>query len=147
MEHFGPGFIVIAVLIAVAVAAIAFQPANPLERWLKLAEAYGTQDRPSQVQFDNQRLFFGGERGGLKELHPGITFGGTIDDHGLWLICRGMVDPQVPAAVKIPGTHIRFAGQRGKQHRFDIFVEPPVRFAVEGDFGAELSQKTQPAAQ
>lgn len=144
MENFGPGFVVILVLIAVAIAAISFEPANPLQKWFKLTESYGTRERPSQTQYTDQRILFGGQRGGLKPLQPGVTFEATIDDHGLWLVCPAMVNPQSTPAVRIPGTHIRPAGRRGKQYRFELYAEPPVRIAVEGELGAELQQKMQP---
>lgn len=147
MESLGPGFIVIAVLVIVAVAAVAFQPADPMEKWLRLTASYGTREQPQTVQYTGQQILFGGERGGLKELHPAISFEATIDDHGLWLVGRGMTGPEVPSTVKIPGTHIRSAGKRGKQCRFDIFAEPPVRIAVAGDFGAELRSKTLPGGE
>jgi hypothetical protein len=146
MESFGPALIVLGVLIAVAVAAVSFEPANPLEKWFKLTQSYGTRERPSQTQFADQLIMFGGQRGGLKPLQPGVTFEATIDDHGLWLVCPAMVNPQSTPAVKIPGTHIRSAGRRGGQYRFDLFAEPPVRIAVDGELGAELQQKVQPQA-
>ena len=141
MEFFGPGFVVILVLIAVAIAAISFEPANPMEKWFKLTERYGTRERPSQAQYTDQHILFGGQRGGLRPLQPGVTFEATIDEHGLWLVCPAMVNPQTKPAIRVPGTHIRPAGRRGKQYRFELYAEPPVRIAVEGELGAELQQK------
>ena len=72
MEHLGSAIIVFAVLIGVAVAAIAFEPADPLQKWLKLTEQYGTHDRPSEVQFANQQIRFGGQRGSLRPVNSHV---------------------------------------------------------------------------
>jgi hypothetical protein len=140
MEHLGSAIIVFAVLIGVAVAAIAFEPADPLQKWLKLTEQYGTHDRPSEVQFANQQIRFGGQRGSLRPLNSHVLFDATLDDFGLWLVLKGADDADVPSTLRMPGTHVRAAGKRGGSYRFDLYAEPPVRMAVSGEFGAELHQ-------
>jgi hypothetical protein len=144
MENFGPTIIVLAVLVAVAVAAVTFQPANPLQHWLKLAERYGTKDQPSQVQFANQRISFGGQRGGLKPLNSFVSFDTTIDDFGFWLVLKGAENPDITKALRIPGTHVRPVGKRGGSYRFDLYAEPPVRIAVGAELGEHLQQKCMP---
>lgn len=144
MDFLGPTLIVFAILIGVAVAAVSFQPANPLKDWHRLAERYATADRPAAAQFTGQAIRFGGERGGLKPLNRFVSFDATIDDHGLWLVCRGAESPDVQAAVKIPGTHVRPAAKRGRGYVFELFAEPPVRIAVGNDLGTAVMQKLQP---
>ena len=141
MSFFGPAFVVFAILIVVAVAAVAFEPANPLERWLRLAERYATDRRPSEVQFPGQRILFGGKRGRLKPLTPFVTIDVTLDDFGLWLVCKGVEAEQFDPAVKIPGTHVRAAGKHGKHYVFELYAEPPVRIAVQGALGQELANR------
>ena len=139
MDFLGPAFVVFAILMVVAIAAVAFEPANPLEQWLRLAERYATQRRPSEVQFPGQRILFGGKRGSLKPLTPFVTIDVTVDDFGLWLVCKGVEAEQFDPAVKIPGTHVRAAGKHGKHHVFELYAEPPVRIAVQGELGQELA--------
>ena len=43
------------VLVAVAVAAVMFEPADPLENWKRLTERYGTSSWPGNPQFTMQR--------------------------------------------------------------------------------------------
>ena len=40
MEYMGEAFIALAVLLVVVIAAFSYQPANPLESWLRLAQSY-----------------------------------------------------------------------------------------------------------
>ena len=134
----GPALVVFAILIVVAIAAVSFEPANPFEQWLRLAERYVTDRRPSEVGFADQRILFGGKRGRLKPLTPYVTIDATIDDFGLWLVCKGVEAEQFPTAVKIPGTHIRAAGKQGSRRVFELYAEPPVRIAVQGALGQEL---------
>ena len=141
MDFMGSTLIVFAILIAVAVAAVAFEPANPLQQWIKLTEQYGTHDQPSNAQFTGQQITFGGQRGGLKSLNKFVSFDATIDEFGLWLVLKGAENPDITPAVRIPGTHVRPVGQRGRTMRFDLFAEPPVRIGVTGDLAAELTQK------
>lgn len=139
MSFLGPAFVVFAILMVVAIAAVAFEPANPLEQWQRLAERYATERRPSEVQFPGQRILFGGKRGSLKPLTPFVTIDVTVDDFGLWLVCKGVEAEQFDPAVKIPGTHVRAAGKHGKHHVFELYAEPPVRIAVRGELGQELA--------
>ena len=141
MDFLGPAFVVFAILMVVAIAAVAFEPANPLEQWLRLAERYATERRPSEVQFPDQRMLFGGKRGRLKPLTPFVTIDATVDDFGLWLVCKGVEAEQFDPAVKIPGTHVRAAGTHGKHYVFELYAEPPVRIAVHGDLGQELANR------
>ena len=141
MSFLGPAFIVFAILMVVAIAAVAFDPANPLEQWLRLAERYETERRPSEVQFPGQRILFGGKRGSLKPLTPFVTIDATVDDFGLWLVCKGVEAEQFDPAVKIPGTHVRAAGTHGKYYVFELYAEPPVRIAVQGELGRELASR------
>jgi hypothetical protein len=141
MSFLGPAFVVFAILIVVAIAAVAFEPANPLEQWLRLAERYVTERRPSEVQFPGQRILFGGKRGSLKPLTPFVTIDATVDEFGLWLVCKGVEDEQFDPAVKIPGTHVRAAGNHGKHYVFELYAEPPVRIAVQGPLGRELANR------
>ena len=60
MENLDSTLIVFAVLVAVAVAAVSFQPADPLEKWNRLVKSYGTSQQPQEVQFTGQSVAFGG---------------------------------------------------------------------------------------
>ena len=142
----GSILIVFAILIAVAVAAVAFEPANPLQQWAKLTEQYGTHDQPSNVQFTGQQITFGGQRGGLKPLNNFVSFDATVDEFGLWLVLKGAENPEITPAVRIPGTHVRPAGQRGRTMRFDLFAEPPVRIGTDGELAQALLSKSQPGS-
>ena len=137
----GPAFVVFAILIVVAIAAVAFEPANPFEQWVRLAERYATERRPSEVVFADQRILFGGKRGRLKPLTPFVTIDATIDDFGLWLVCKGVEAEQFDPALKIPGTHVRAAGRHGKYYLFELYAEPPVRIAVQDALGQELASR------
>jgi hypothetical protein len=141
MDYLGPTLIVFAVLIAVTVAVVVFEPASPFARWIKLAERYATDERPSQIQFSNELIEFGGTRGALKPLAEGLRFDITLDDFGLWLICRGETPEDFATRLKIPGTHVRFIEQRGDAYLFDLFAEPPVRIALQGPAGREVFER------
>ena len=141
MSFLGPAFVVFAILMVVAIAAVAFEPANPLDSWLRLAQRYATERRPSEVGFADQRILFGGKRGRLKPLTPFVTIDATVDDFGLWLVCKGIEAEQFDPAVKIPGTHVRSAGKHGNKHVFELYAEPPVRIAVHGALGQELANR------
>ena len=143
MDFLGPAFVVFAILIGVAVAAVSFEPANPFEQWLRLAERYATERRPSEVEFADQRILFGSKRGRLKPLTPFVTIDATVDDFGLWLVCKGVDAEGFDPALKIPGTHVRAAGMRGKHYVFELFAEPPVRMAVPGALGQELTNRAR----
>lgn len=141
MDFIGPALVVFAILIVVAIAAVSFEPANPLEQWLRLSERYATERRPSEVQFADQRMLFGGNRGRLKPLTPFASIDATIDDFGLWLVCKGVEDEQFEPALKIPGTHVRAAGKHGRHYLFELYAEPPVRIAVQHTLGRELANR------
>ena len=143
MSFLGPTLVVFAILAAVAIAAVAFEPANPFEKWIRLAERYATERRPSEVQFADQRMLFGGKRGRLKPLTPFVTIDATIDDFGLWLVCKGVEGEDFDPALKIPGTHVRAAGEHGQHLLFDLYAEPPVRIAVQEALGRELLQRVR----
>jgi len=135
-------FIVFAILLVVTIAAFSFEPAKPFADWLRLAERYATERRPSETQYTNLNILFGGHRGRLKRLNDFVTFDATIDDFGLWIVCKGVDDEQFVPVIKVPGTHVRALGQHGKNYMFDLYAEPPVRISVQGDFGAALSGRT-----
>ena len=143
MEFLGPSLIVFAILIGVAVAAVSFEPASPLKLWHKLMERYGTQESPPGVQFRNQVILFGGRRGALQPLNPVVRFDATLDDFGLWLVCREPENQEMQAAIKIPGTHLRPAKGLGRGYQFELYAEPPVRISVDADLGAAITKKGQ----
>lgn len=147
MEYLGPTLVVFAILLVVTVAALSFEPANPFEKWLSLAQRYTTDRRPSGVQFPGERILFGGRRGGLKPLNEFVTFDVTIDDFGLWLVCHGIDEAEVPAALKIPGTHVRGRGEHGRHYLFELFAEPPVRIGLRGAAGEALQQRCRPSGE
>jgi hypothetical protein len=131
MEYLTEAFIAIAIIAVVAIAAVSFEPSNPLAPWLKLADRYGTDRRPSQRAFtDIGVLFFG-------------KFDVELDDFGLWLIYKGPLPDDCAAGIKVPGTHVKFVKQKGDQYLFDLFAEPPVRIAMQGEPGAMIQQKCQ----
>ena len=92
-------FIVFIVLLVVVIASLAYEPANPFDAWLKLAERYQTSRRPSEIQFTNQVLMFGAKR--VKRLNDFARFDVTIDDFGLWIIFRNNDQEEIPDALKI----------------------------------------------
>ena len=141
MDYHGPTFIVFAVLLVVMIAAISFQPANPLDAWFRLAERYQTPRRPSEKQFTSQALMFGLKR--VKRLNDFARFDTTIDEYGLWIVYSNNPQDEVPSALKIPGTHVRFVGEHGRKYLFDLYAEPPIRMAASGEFGATLRQRCQ----
>jgi hypothetical protein len=143
MDFLAPTLIVFAVLLVVAIAALSFEPADPFAIWIKLAERYATDRRPSSVQFTGQRIRFGSPRGKPKHLNSFVTFDTTIDDFGLWIVCNGVDEQQFPAALKIPGTHVRFAGEKGSEYAFDLYAEPPVRISVHGELGQVLAERSR----
>ena len=143
MSFLAPTLIVFAVLLVVAIAALSFEPADPFAAWIKLAERYATDRRPTSVQFSGQRIRFGTQRGKPKHLNSFVTFDTAIDDFGLWIICKGIDEEQFPAALKIPGTHVRFVAQKGNDYIVDLYAEPPVRMALHGEFGQALAGRSR----
>lgn len=145
MEYLGETLTVFAILVAVAVAAVAFEPANPVDHWSRLAERYGTSDRPGNAQYPMQPVYFGGPRGALKPLAPNANFDIAVDDYGLWIAARGIDAGGVAPTLKIPGTHVKPAGKRKNGFLFKLYAEPPVRVLVGGELGSELLRKSQAA--
>ena len=145
MEYMSEAFVALAVLLVVVVAALSFEPANPLESWLRLVQSYGTGRQPSEVTFANQEVLFGAKRGGLKKLSIAAKFDANIDDFGFWLTYKGPLPEDAAETVKVPGTHVRFMLQNGNQYMFELFAEPPVTIAVTGELGAALMERCQPA--
>jgi len=145
MEHMGSAFIALAVVLVVALAAFSFEPANPLEPWLRLVKSYGTGRQPSEVSFVGEEVNFGGKRGGLKKLSVAARFDATVDDYGFWLTYKGPLPDDCPDTLKIPGTHVRFVTQAGQDRVFELYAEPPVTVGVRGDLGELLMQRCQPA--
>ena len=146
MAYLTEAFIAIAIIAVVAIAAVSFEPANPLASWFKLAERYGTERRPSQRAFTDVGVLFGSTRGALRPLTDFGKFDVELDDFGLWLIYKGPLPDDCAAGIKVPGTHVRFVKQKGDQYLFDLFAEPPVRIAVQGDPGVMIQQKCQGVA-
>ena len=146
MEQMGTVFIVMAVLLVVAIAAFSFEPANPLEPWMRLVQSYATQRQPSQVSFVDQDVRFGSKRGGLKSLSIAAKFDATIDDFGFWLTYKGPLPEDCADTIKIPGTHVRFITHSGDQYAFELYANSPVTMGVRGDLGELLMQRCQPAA-
>ena len=126
MEHMGSALIALAVVLVVAIAAFSFEPKNPLEMWVRLAQAYATNRQPSQVSYANQDVQFGGKRGGLKNIAIAAKFDATVDDFGFWLTYKGPLPEDCPDTVKIPGTHVRYISRVGRQQVFELFASPPV---------------------
>ena len=143
MEGLGSTLIVFAILLVVTIAAVWFEPANPLEAWLKLAERYATERRPSAVHFTDQQLLFGVGKKRVRSPHDLARFDVTLDDFGLWIVFKNASSDGNIAALKIPGTHVRFELQHGKQYLFQLFAEPPIRLAVSGELGAALMQRSR----
>jgi hypothetical protein len=141
MDYLGPTLIVFAVLLVVMIAALSFQPANPLDAWFKLAQRYQTGRRPSERQFTGQKLQFGIKR--VSSLNDFARFDATIDEFGLWLVYSNNPQEEVPSALKIPGTHVRYVAEHGRKYLFDLYAEPPIRMAASGEFGEVLRQRCQ----
>jgi len=146
MEHMGSAFIALAMVFVVAIAAFAFEPANPLAPWLRLAESYATGRQPSQISFVDQDVQFGGKRGGLKNMAIAAKFDATVDDFGFWLTYKGPLPEGCEDTIKVPGTHIRYVSRVGRQQVFELFASPPVTVGVKGELGDVLMQRCQPAA-
>ena len=141
MEYMTQIFIVFGILLVVVVASLAYQPGNPLDAWMKLAERYQTGRRPSAIQFTDQLLMFGTKR--VKRLNDFARFDVTVDDFGLWIIYRNNDQEELPDALKIPGTHVRYEAHHGQQYLFQLYAEPPVRMAARGPVGEALMNKLQ----
>ena len=143
MEYFGETLIVLLILVAVAVAAVMFEPADPLENWKRLTERYGTSSWPGNTQFTTQQIQFGGPRGGLKPLSPSAAFDVEIVEFGLCLAGRGIGAVGGPEVIRVPGTLVRPAGKRKHGYVFMLYAEPPVRILVAGEVGSELLRRAQ----
>ena len=143
MEYFSETLVVLLILVAVAVAAVAFEPADPLDNWKRLTERYAANGWPGSPQFTMQQIHFGGPRGALKPLSESATFDVEIDDVGLCLAGRGIGAEDTPDIIRIPGTHVRPAGKRKQGYVFKLFAEPPVRILVSGELGSEMLRKSQ----
>ncbi len=136
MEFLGQALVVFGILIAVAIAVVAFEPASPVAKWVELSKRYATSERPEALSFRGQTILFGGTRGALKPLVDGLRFDIATDDFGLWLIVNG-ADPELieKPVLRIPGSHVRYQKQNGDEYLFDLFAEPPVRIALTGEAG------------
>lgn len=145
MEYLSEILVVAAILVVVAVAAVSFEPANPLEPWLRLAQRYAAGQQPSSVSFPEQDVHFGSGRGRLKGMAIAAKFDATIDDYGLWISYKGPLPENVASVIKIPGTHVRFSGQHGQHFLFELYAEPPVKMGVRGEFGETLMRRCNPA--
>jgi len=141
MDYLGPTFIVFAILLVVTIAALSFEPSNPLDAWLRLAERYQTPRRPVDTQFANEQLLFGLKR--VNRLNDFARFDLAIDDYGLWIVYANNDREDLPSALKIPGTHVRFVGKHGRRYVFELYAEPPIRMAARGAFGETLMQRCQ----
>ena len=146
MEYLGSALVALAVLLVVVIAAFSFEQTNPLDAWFRLIQSYGTPRAPSQVSFANQEIRFGTKASNLKNLAIAAKFDAALDDFGFWITYKGPLPDDVPDTVKIPGTHIRFAGQKGNEFVFDLFAEPPVKIGLRGELGGALMERCQPAA-
>jgi len=146
MEYLGSALVALAVLLVVVIAAFSFEQANPLDLWLRLVQSYATPRAPSQVSYTDQDIRFGTKTGNLKNLAIAAKFDATIDDFGFWITYKGPLPEGVPDTVKLPGTHVRFVGQKGSEFVFDLFAEPPVKIGLRGELGNALMERCQPAA-
>ena len=146
MEYLSEILIVAAILVVVAVAAVSFEPANPLGPWLRLTERYSAGQQPPTVSFPEQDVLFGSGRGRLKTMAIAAKFDATIDEYGLWIVYKGPLPEEVASSVRIPGTHVRFSGQHGQHYLFELYAEPPVKMGVRGEFGEQLMQRCSSAA-
>lgn len=139
MEFLGQALVVFGILIAVAIAVVAFEPASPVARWVELAKRYATSERPESIGFRGQTIWFGGTKGAPKPLVDGLRFDIATDDFGLWLIANGADRELIEKPVlRIPGSHVRFHKQQGETCFFDLFAQPPVRIALQGEAGQTL---------
>ena len=138
MEYLSEILIVAAILVVVAVAAVSFEPANPLEPWLRLMQRYAAGQQPPGVSFPDQDVLFGSGRGRLKSMAIAAKFDATIDDFGLWINYKGPLPEDVASVIRIPGTHVRFSGQHGQHYLFELYAEPPVKMGVRCEFGETL---------
>lgn len=145
MEYLGSALVALAILLVVVIAAFSFEQANPLDAWLRLVQSYATPRTPSQVSFVDQDIRFGAKAGSLKNLAIAAKFDATLDDFGFWITYKGPLPDEVPDTVKIPGTHIRFVGQKGNEFIFDLFAEPPVKIGLRGELGSALMERCQPS--
>ena len=141
----GSAFIALAVVLVVAIAAFSFEPANPLEPWLRLVTSYGTPRQPSQVAFTDQEVQFGGKRGGLKNLAIAAKFDATVDEFGFWLTYKGPLPEDCTDTLKIPGTHVRYVARVGRQQVFELFASPPVTIGLSGELSDVLMQRCRPS--
>lgn len=146
MEYMGSALIALAVVLVVAIAAFSFEPANPLEPWLRLVPSYGTPRQPSQVSFTDQEVQFGGKRGGLKNLAIAAKFDATVDEFGFWLTYKGPLPEDCPDTLKVPGTHVRYVARVGRQQVFELFASPPVTIGLSGELSDVLMRRCRPSA-
>jgi hypothetical protein len=145
MEFLSEILIVGAILAVVAVAAVSFEPANPLEPWLRLAQRYSAGQQPGSLSFPDQDILFGSGRSRLKSMAIAAKFDAEIDDFGLWIIYKGPLPEEVVSSVRIPGTHVRFGGQHGQHYLFELYAEPPVKMGLRGELGEKLMQRCNSA--
>ena len=143
MEYMSETIVVVLILVVVAVAAVSFQPADPLDNWRRLVERYGTSSWPGNPQFTMQQIHFGGPRGALKPLSASAVFDVEIDEFGLCLAGRGIGSEDTPDIIRVPGTHVRPAGKRKQGFVFKLYAEPPVRILVGGELGSELMRRSE----
>ena len=141
MEYMTQIFIVFIVLLVVVIASMSYEPANALDAWFKLAERYQTGRRPSDIQFVNQELMFGAKR--VRRINDFARFDVTIDDFGLWIIYRNSGQDEIPDALKIPGTHVRYEAHHGQQYLFQLYAEPAIRMTAKGPLGEALMNRLQ----
>jgi hypothetical protein len=127
---------VLVILVIIAVAAFAFEPAKYVGAWREVAERYETNRRPSSIAFPDESISLG--------IYEFTHVDAALDDEGFWMMYNGPDPKKAPACVLISWDCIRFKQVQESRHNFQIRLKKPLEFYVSPDLGAALQRRSMP---
>ncbi len=125
---------VLVILVIVAIAAVAFEPAKYVGAWREVAERYETNRRPSSIAFPGESISLG--------IYEFTHVDAALDDEGFWMMYNGPDPKKAPACVLISWDCIRFKQAQESRHNFQIKLKKPLEFYVSPDLGAALQRRS-----
>ena len=126
---------VLVILVIVAVATFAYEPAKYVGIWREIAKRYETDRRPSSIAFSGEDITLG--------IYEFTRIDAYLDDEGFWMVYRGPDPKKAPECVLIPWDCIRFKEERENRHNFQIRLKDPLEFYVSPGLGTALRRRSQ----
>jgi hypothetical protein len=126
---------VLVILVIVAVATFAYEPAKYVGVWREIAKRYETDRRPSSIAFSGEDITLG--------IYEFTHIDAFLNDEGFWMVYRGPEPKKAPECVLIPWDCIRFKEEKEERHNFQIRLKDPLEFHVSPELGAALRRRSQ----